>query len=51
VPQNPMGGLSFMWHSHNERELTSNNIFIGGMATMALVVPYTDMDGNPIPIP
>lgn len=51
VQQNPMGGLSFMWHSHSERELTSNNIFIGGMATMAMVLPYFDMDGNPINIP
>jgi hypothetical protein len=39
--QNPMGGLSFMWHSHDERELTTNNIFIGGMATMSMVLPYT----------
>jgi hypothetical protein len=39
--QNPMAGLSFMWHSHSERELTTNNIFIGGMATMALVLPYS----------
>jgi FtsP/CotA-like multicopper oxidase with cupredoxin domain len=43
--QNPLGGISFMWHSHSERELTSNNIFIGGMATMALVVPFS------VPIP
>lgn len=43
--QNPMAGYSFMWHSHNERELTTNNIFPGGMATMSLVVPM----GTPIP--
>jgi manganese oxidase len=43
--QNPMGGYSYMWHSHSERELTTNNIFPGGMATMALVVPV----GTPIP--
>jgi hypothetical protein len=42
---NPAAGYSFMWHSHNERELTTNNIFIGGMATMTLVVPV----GTPIP--
>jgi hypothetical protein len=36
---NTFGGIAFMWHSHAERELTTNNIFIGGMATMALVVP------------
>jgi FtsP/CotA-like multicopper oxidase with cupredoxin domain len=36
---NDVGGISFMWHSHAERELTTNNIFIGGMATMAVIVP------------
>jgi hypothetical protein len=51
VQQNPQGGLSYMWHSHNERELTTNNIFPGGMATFALVLPYFDLDGNPISIP
>ena len=39
VQQNPQAGLAFMWHSHSERELTTNDIFIGGMATMALVLP------------
>jgi FtsP/CotA-like multicopper oxidase with cupredoxin domain len=39
VQQNPQAGLGFMWHSHSERELTTNDIFIGGMATMALVLP------------
>jgi Multicopper oxidase len=39
VNKNPLAGLAFMWHSHNERELTTNDIFIGGMATMALVLP------------
>jgi hypothetical protein len=39
VQMNPLAGLSFMWHSHNERELTTNDIFIGGMATQALVLP------------
>lgn len=34
---NPFNGFFFMWHSHNEKELTSNNIFPGGMATMAVV--------------
>lgn len=41
VQQNPQAGLAFMWHSHSERELTTNDIFIGGMATMALVLPVT----------
>jgi FtsP/CotA-like multicopper oxidase with cupredoxin domain len=30
-------GLAFMWHSHNEREITTNNIFPGGMMMMMLV--------------
>jgi hypothetical protein len=29
-----------MWHSHNEREITTNNIFPGGMMTMMLVDPW-----------
>jgi hypothetical protein len=28
-----------MWHSHNEREITTNNIFPGGMMMMMLVDP------------
>ena len=43
--RNPMGGYSYHWHSHNERELTTNNIFPGGMCSMALVLPV----GTPIP--
>ena len=37
---NPPGseaGFAFMWHSHNEREITKNNIFPGGMLMMMLV--------------
>jgi hypothetical protein len=49
--QNEMAGLSFMWHSHSEREITTNNIFIGGMATMSMVLPYKDSMGNAINIP
>jgi hypothetical protein len=45
MQQNLVGGVSFMWHSHSERELTTNDIFIGGMATMAMVVPMS------VPIP
>jgi hypothetical protein len=44
---NPQAGLSFMWHSHAEREITTNNIFIGGMATMSLILPVS----FPIPDP
>src|SRR5467141_562663 len=32
-------GFAFMWHSHNEREITTNNIFPGGMLMMMLVDP------------
>jgi FtsP/CotA-like multicopper oxidase with cupredoxin domain len=32
-------GFAYMWHSHNEREITTNNIFPGGMFMMMLVDP------------
>ena len=34
---NPTSALFFMWHSHSEKELTSNNIFPGGMLTFGAV--------------
>ncbi len=40
VGLNAAGGYAFMWHSHSEKELTSNNIFPGGMLTMMLVLPW-----------
>jgi FtsP/CotA-like multicopper oxidase with cupredoxin domain len=36
-PPNSEAGFAFMWHSHNEREITTNNIFPGGMMMMMLV--------------
>jgi FtsP/CotA-like multicopper oxidase with cupredoxin domain len=30
-------GFAYMWHSHNEREITTGNIFPGGMLMMMLV--------------
>ncbi len=30
-------GFAFMWHSHNEREITTNNVFPGGMFMMMMV--------------
>jgi FtsP/CotA-like multicopper oxidase with cupredoxin domain len=30
-------GWAYMWHSHNEREITTNNAFPGGMLMMMLV--------------
>jgi FtsP/CotA-like multicopper oxidase with cupredoxin domain len=39
VLNSPSGeaGFAFMWHSHNEREITTNNVFPGGMMMMMLV--------------
>jgi hypothetical protein len=39
VQANPANerGWAFMWHSHNEREITTNNVFPGGMLMMMLV--------------
>jgi len=34
---NPAAGFSYMWHSHNEREMVNNDIFPGGMMTMLIV--------------
>ncbi len=36
---NANGGLYFMWHSHNEREIVNFDLFPGGMLTMAVVEP------------
>jgi hypothetical protein len=37
---NTSGSFAFMWHSHNEREITTNNAFPGGMMMMLLVDPW-----------
>jgi len=42
---NANGGLFFMWHSHNEKELTNFDIFPGGMLTFVVIEP----PGTPIP--
>jgi len=34
---NPNAGYFFMMHSHNEVEMTNNNIFPGGMMTMIVI--------------
>ena len=41
VANSPSGeaGFAFMWHSHNEREITTSNVFPGGMLMMMLVDP------------
>jgi FtsP/CotA-like multicopper oxidase with cupredoxin domain len=36
-PPSSEAGFAFMWHSHNEREITTNNAFPGGMLMMMLV--------------
>ena len=42
---NPTAGYFFMWHSHNEKEMTTNDVFPGGMMTNCIIVP----PGTPIP--
>jgi FtsP/CotA-like multicopper oxidase with cupredoxin domain len=37
--QNQSAGYAFMWHSHDEREITTNNVFPGGMMMMLIVDP------------
>ena len=39
VANSPSGeaAFAFMWHSHNEREITTNNVFPGGMVMMLLI--------------
>ncbi len=39
------GGLFFMWHSHNEKELANNDVFPGGMLSFVVIEP----PGVPIP--
>jgi FtsP/CotA-like multicopper oxidase with cupredoxin domain len=42
---NASGGYFYMWHSHTEKELTSNDIWPGGYVTFMIVEP----PGTPIP--
>ena len=39
--QNPQGGYAYMWHSHNEREITTSDVFPGGMMMMLLIDPFS----------
>jgi FtsP/CotA-like multicopper oxidase with cupredoxin domain len=42
---NPSAGFTFMWHSHNEREMVNNDVFPGGMMTMCIIeAPATPID-------
>ncbi len=36
---NQNGAYFYMWHSHREKELTSNDIFPGGMITFMIIEP------------
>jgi FtsP/CotA-like multicopper oxidase with cupredoxin domain len=38
---NSEAGYAYMWHSHNEREITTNDVFPGGMMMMLLIDPFT----------
>ena len=44
---NAAGGMFFMWHSHNEKELTNDDIFPGGMLTQMIVQKY-DVEIDPL---
>ncbi len=35
--QNENGAYAYMWHSHNEREITTNDVFPGGMMMMLII--------------
>jgi FtsP/CotA-like multicopper oxidase with cupredoxin domain len=37
--QNPGAGYAYMWHSHNEREITTNDVFPGGLMMMLIIDP------------
>jgi FtsP/CotA-like multicopper oxidase with cupredoxin domain len=39
TPQGENGGYFHMWHSHNEKEITNDDIFPGGMMTMLVIEP------------
>jgi hypothetical protein len=44
---NTTGGYYHMLHSHNEKEVTTDNIFPGGMMTMLVVEPWSvDLDAG-----
>jgi FtsP/CotA-like multicopper oxidase with cupredoxin domain len=46
LQQNPSAGYAYMWHSHNEREITTNDVFPGGMMMMLIIDPPVS-GGNP----
>jgi len=48
---NPNNAFSYMWHSHNEKEIVNNNLFPGGMLTMAMVEAWTPLTVTPSSLP
>jgi FtsP/CotA-like multicopper oxidase with cupredoxin domain len=46
---NQGGGYFYMWHSHTEKELTTNDIFPGGMMTMLGIEPWSVDIGTETP--
>ena len=44
---NTTGGYYHMWHSHNEKEVTTDDIFPGGMMTMLVIESWkVDLDAG-----
>jgi manganese oxidase len=44
---NPNSGYFFMWHSHNEKEMTNFDVFPGGLMTHVVIEPPgTPMNGG-----
>ncbi|MDE3011528.1 MAG: multicopper oxidase domain-containing protein [Pseudomonadota bacterium] len=39
VSLNSDGAYAYMWHSHDEREITTRNVFPGGLMTMLIIDP------------
>lgn len=39
LKQNPGAAYCYPWHSHHEREITTNNVFPGGMMTVMCILP------------
>ncbi|MDB6162016.1 MAG: multicopper oxidase type 3 [Gammaproteobacteria bacterium] len=46
LQQNPSAGYAYMWHSHNEREITTNDVFPGGMMMMLIIDPPVTPDNS-----
>lgn len=48
---NTTGGYYHMWHSHNEKEVTTDDIFPGGMMTMLVIESWkVDLDAGTGPV-